>query len=101
MAVGSAFKLVGFGVVLVGVGLGASTLLVEADASISVFMGLIVLAGLLIAVVGGMVMAVGALVGRGKPSQGGPGLSPEQRQLLDSQEFLKVRQMDAPDGNQT
>jgi hypothetical protein len=84
-------KLVGFGVVLGGLALGAAALMVEADASIQVLMGVIALGGLLVALVGGAFMALGALLGRGKSAGARPSPSPEQQQLRDSREFLATR----------
>lgn len=82
-------KLVGLAVILAGLSLGGAALLVDADASIQTLMGVIALGGLLIALVGGVFMAIGALLGgrTGKPAATSP-LSPEQRQLRDSQDFL-------------
>lgn len=87
-------KLVGFGVVLGGLGLGAAALMVDADASIQALMGLFALGGLLVALIGGAVMALGALLGRGKAARPSAQLSPEQQQLRDSREFMAARPED-------
>lgn len=90
---GSSFllKLVGVATVLGGLALGSAALLVEADASIQVLMGVIALGGLLIALVGGAFLAIGALVGGGKVTAPQSTLTPEQQQLRDSQEFLAAQ----------
>ncbi|HSV29082.1 MAG TPA: hypothetical protein VLL76_05970 [Candidatus Omnitrophota bacterium] len=86
---GSSFllKLVGYGAALGGLGLGAAALMVDAG-ELQVLFGVIALGGLLIAVAGGVLAALGALPGLGRKRAAAPTLSPEQQQLRDSQEFL-------------
>ncbi|OAN48125.1 hypothetical protein A6A04_05050 [Paramagnetospirillum marisnigri] len=87
-------RLVGLAIVLGGLALGGAALMVDADASIQALMGIIALGGLVIALGGGAVMAVGAFLGRGKPPPTPPALSPEQQQLRDSREFLEASSKD-------
>lgn len=87
-------KLVGLAVVLGGLSLGAGALMVNADASIQMLMGVIALGGLLIAVLGGALLGLGALLGGGKMAKQPPQPSPEERQLRDSRAFQAFRDDD-------
>ncbi len=84
-------KLVGLAIILAGVSLGGAALMADADASIQVLMGVMALGGLLIALGGGVFLAVGAVVGRRRKAAAPATLSPEQQQLRDSQEFQATR----------
>ncbi|RAU20438.1 hypothetical protein CU669_18480 [Paramagnetospirillum kuznetsovii] len=79
-------RLVGIAVVVFGLGLAGAALLSDA-AELQVLFGIFAMAGLLIVLVGGALIALSALWGRGKAKGGGPRLTPEQQQILDSREF--------------
>lgn len=86
---GSSFllRLVGWAAGLGGLGLGAAALMSESG-ELSVLFGVIALGGILIALAGGVLVVLGALLGRGKAKDDGAAISPEQRQLQDSKDFL-------------
>jgi hypothetical protein len=83
-------KLVGYAAAVGGLALGAAALMADAG-ELQVYVGVIALGGFLIALVGGAVIAIGALLARGLPKSAGPSLSPEEQQLRDSQAFLARR----------
>ncbi|MBI3444050.1 MAG: hypothetical protein HY055_01460 [Magnetospirillum sp.] len=87
-------NLVGIALVLCGLGLSGAALISDAG-ELQALMGIFATAGLLIALVGGALMALGALFGRGGQAKAGcSGLSPEQQQLLDAREFQATRRGD-------
>lgn len=89
---GSSFllKLVGYAVAIGGIAFGAAALMANAG-ELQVLFGVIAMGGLVLALVGGALIAIGALLGRGKGQAAAPSLSPEQQQLRDSQDFLAAR----------
>lgn len=93
---GMMLRLVGFAALLFGLGLAGAMLMADAG-ELQVLFGLFALGGLLIVGVGGALMALGALLGRGKTKASGPRLTPEQQQLRDSREF-QAHHRDEPEG---
>ena len=83
-------KLVGYPAAVSGLALGVGALVVNAG-ELQVYVGVIAFGGFLIALVGGAVIAAGALLARRLPKPAGPSLSPEEQQLRDSQAFLARR----------
>ncbi|WP_291722399.1 hypothetical protein [Magnetospirillum sp. 64-120] len=83
------FKGLGLAAILLGLVYAVSALSVDADASVQGFMLLVAGAGGLILFFGLGLLGVGALVGGNKRPDSGPSsaLSPEERQLRDSQDF--------------
>ncbi len=90
---GSSFllRLVGFATVLFGLGFAGATLMVESG-ELQVLFGLFALGGLLVALAGGLLMAIGALLGRKRAAGSVPALTPVEQQRLDAEEFLASRQ---------
>ena len=82
-------RLAGIAAVLFGLGLAGAALTTNAG-ELQVLFGLFALAGLLIMLVGGALIAVGAMLGRGKAKTSGPTLTPEQQQILDSRAFQAI-----------
>lgn len=87
---GVMLRLVGYAAILFGLGM-AGTMLMINSGELQVLFGVFALVGLVVVLMGGALLAIGALVGRGKAKPSGPGLTPEQQQLLDAQEFLATR----------
>lgn len=83
-------RVIGIAAIVFGLGLAGATLLVESG-ELQVLFGLFALGGLLVALAGGVLMAIGALLGRGKAKAPGARLTPEQQQFRDSQEFQASR----------
>ncbi|CUW41221.1 protein of unknown function [Magnetospirillum sp. XM-1] len=83
-------RLIGLAAVLFGLGLAGAALMSDAG-ELQVLFSLFALAGSLIALVGGGVFVMGALLGGSKTKVDGPGLTAEQQQLLDAREFLASR----------
>lgn len=83
-------RLVGIAVLLFGLGLAGTMLLTDAG-ELQVLFGLFALGGLLVALAGGALMVLGALLGRKKTTNAAPALTPEQQQIVDAQEFLASR----------
>ena len=83
-------KLVGFAAAIGGIAFGAAALMASAG-ELQILFGVIALGGLVIALMGGALIAIGALLGRGRGKATVPSLSPEQQQLRDSQDFLAAR----------
>lgn len=85
-------RLLGIAVVLFGLGLAGAALMTSAG-ELHVLFGIIATGGVLIALVGGGIFLLGALLGRNKvkAKADGPRLTPEQQQLLDAREFQASR----------
>lgn len=92
-AVSVLVRLIGFAAVLFGLGLAGGALLTESG-ELQVLFGVFALGGFLIALVGGIIMFIGALFRRNTAQKTGPQLTPEQQQRRDSQEFLSTQQDD-------
>lgn len=89
-------KLVGYAVAIGGLALGAAALMVD-GAELQVLFGVIAMGGLFIAMAGGVLLALGSLLGRGEKTTPKPALSPEQQQLRDSKDFLAARSKEEQD----
>lgn len=89
---GSSFllRLVGLAVMLFGLGLAGAMLMVESG-ELQVLFGLFALGGLVIVLVGGALMVLGALLRRKGATRPAPVLTPEEQQRLDAEEFLASR----------
>ncbi|WP_173977242.1 hypothetical protein [Magnetospirillum sp. LM-5] len=83
-------RLVGYAAILFGLGVAGAMVMVNSG-ELQVLFGVFALGGLGVVVIGGVLLAVGALVGRGKAKESGPRLTPEQQQILDAQEFQATR----------
>lgn len=83
-------RLVGYATILFGLGIAGAMLVINSG-ELQVLFGVFALVGLVVVLIGGALLAIGALVGRGKAKASGPMLTPEQQQLLDAQEFQATR----------
>lgn len=87
---GMMLRLVGAAAILFGLGVAGAMVMTDSGELQALF-GVFALGGLVIALIGGALIAIGALLRRGKAKARGPQLTPEQQQLLDAQEFLAAR----------
>ncbi|MBI5164201.1 MAG: hypothetical protein HY985_09905 [Magnetospirillum sp.] len=87
---GVMLRLVGYAVILFGLGM-AGAMVMTNSGELQALFGVFALGGLAVVLIGGALLAIGALLGRGKVKASGPGLTPEQQQLLDAQEFQATR----------
>ena len=89
---GMMLRLVGCSSIVFGLALaGAMVMIMINSGELQVLFGVFALGGLAVTLIGGGVLAIGALVGRGKAKAPGRRLTPEQQQLADAQEFQATR----------
>lgn len=84
-------RLVGAAAFLFGLGLAGAALMTDSGELQALF-AIFAMAGGMIALAGGGILALTSLFGRGAAGADDQKLSPEQQQLLDSREFQSARQ---------